>query len=60
MAGRITCDSDGKLNEQSAMLEGTMQHSGGASVKLDLSKVRRPPHRWQPSNEMLSAAVSLA
>eukprot|EP00873_Tetraselmis_striata_P017967 jgi/Tetstr1/438231/TSEL_002883.t1 len=39
VAGRITCDSDGKLNEQSAMLEGSMQHSGGASVKLDLSKV---------------------
>lgn len=38
--GRICCDSEGRLNEQSVMLEGGIAVSGGARVRLDLSQVR--------------------
>ena len=37
--GRICCDSEGRLNEQSVMLEGSIAVSGGARVRLDLSQV---------------------
>lgn len=37
--GRICCDSEGKLNDQSVMLEGSMKLSNGARVKLELSKL---------------------
>ena len=38
--GRICCDSEGKLNDQSVMLEGSMKLSNGARVKLELSKLQ--------------------
>lgn len=37
--GRIVCDSEGHLNANSVLLEGTLQHSAGHSVKLDLSQL---------------------
>ncbi|XP_068731616.1 DNA polymerase alpha subunit B-like [Montipora capricornis] len=39
--GRICCDSNGKLNVQSVLLEGSQELSGGTRVKLDLSEVRQ-------------------
>jgi len=39
VAGRIVCDSDGRLNNQSVLLEGSMRYSGGLRVRIDLSKV---------------------
>lgn len=39
--GRVCCDSNGKLNAQSVMLEGSQELSSGARVKLDLSEVRQ-------------------
>eukprot|EP00951_Prasinocladus_malaysianus_P030223 scaffold283427_cov34-Prasinocladus_malaysianus.AAC.1 len=39
VAGRIVCDSDGRINNQSVLLEGCMHHSGGQRVRLDLSKL---------------------
>lgn len=39
--GRICCDSDGKLNTASVLLEGTKQLSSGLRVKLDLSKLNQ-------------------
>ncbi|XP_046490163.1 DNA polymerase alpha subunit B [Neodiprion pinetum] len=37
--GRICCDSEGKLNTASIMLEGTKHLSSGVRVKLDLGKL---------------------
>jgi len=39
--GQICCDSNGKLNSQSVMLEGSQELSAGVRVKLDLSEVRQ-------------------
>ena len=39
--GQICCDSNGKLNVQSVLLEGSQELSGGTRVKLDLSEVRQ-------------------
>ena len=39
--GRICCDSNGKLNAQSVLLEGSQELSAGSRVKLDLSEVRQ-------------------
>ena len=44
--GRIVCDSEGHLNASSALLEGTLQHSQGHSVRLDLSQL--PSYRLFP------------
>ena len=44
--GRIVCDSEGHLNAKSVLLEGTLQHSAGHSVKLDLSQL--PAYRLFP------------
>ncbi len=44
--GRIVCDSEGHLNASSVLLEGTLQHSKGHSVKLDLSQL--PSYRLFP------------
>lgn len=37
-AGRIVCDSEGRLNAQSLLLEGSQRDSEGVRVKLDVSK----------------------
>ena len=39
MVGRICCDSEGRLNERSVLLEGSMELSDGMRAKLDLSKL---------------------
>ena len=39
--GRVCCDAEGRLNDQSVMLEGGIAESAGARVRLDLSQVRR-------------------
>ena len=38
--GRVCCDSEGRLNECSVLLEGSMELSGGQRVRLDLSKLQ--------------------
>lgn len=40
MVGCICCDSEGRLNERSILLEGSVQYSGGQQARLDLSKVQ--------------------
>jgi hypothetical protein len=36
--GRVVCETpEGRLNGSSLLLEGSLVHSGGASIKLDLS-----------------------
>lgn len=51
--GRVVCDAEGHLNANSLLLEGTLKHSQGASIKLDVSCLpsyrlfpgqARPPH----------------
>ena len=37
--GWVCCDSEGRLNEASIMLEGGIQSSGGSRVRLDTSKL---------------------
>ncbi|CAL8467288.1 g6825 [Coccomyxa elongata] len=37
--GRVVCDAEGHLNANSLLLEGTLKHSQGASVKLDVSRL---------------------
>ena len=39
--GRVCCDSNGKLNAQSVMLEGSQEMCAGQRVKLDLSQIRQ-------------------
>ena len=41
MVGRLCCDSDGKLNAKSVMLEGSRETSGGRRIQLDLSAIER-------------------
>lgn len=40
MLGRIGCDSNGKLNAQSVVLEGDREHSSGGQIPLDLSELK--------------------
>ena len=36
--GRVVCESpEGRLNASSVLLEGTLAHSQGAAIRLDLS-----------------------
>ncbi|KMZ72762.1 DNA polymerase alpha subunit B [Zostera marina] len=37
--GMICCDSEGRLNEKSILLQGSIEHSGGERVRLDLRKL---------------------
>ncbi len=37
--GRVVCDAEGRLNANSLLLEGTLKHSQGTSVKLDVSRL---------------------
>ena len=39
--GRICCDSNGKLNSQSVILEGSQELFSGQQIKLDLSELRQ-------------------
>ena len=39
MVGRICCDSEGRLNERSVLLEGSVELSNGMRTKVDLSKL---------------------
>ena len=41
VVGRVCCDTVGKMNAQSVMLEGSRDTSSGRAVSLDLSQV---PH----------------
>ncbi|XP_069036494.1 DNA polymerase alpha subunit B [Lepisosteus oculatus] len=38
--GQVGCDSNGKLNAQSVVLEGDLEHSSGGRVPLELSELR--------------------
>ncbi|XP_023420163.1 DNA polymerase alpha subunit B isoform X2 [Cavia porcellus] len=38
--GQIGCDSNGKLNSKSVILEGDREHSSGAQVPVDLSELK--------------------
>jgi hypothetical protein len=44
--GRVVCDSEGKLNPDSCLLEGTLLHSQGRSIKLKLDGL--PSYRLFP------------
>lgn len=37
--GMVCCDGEGRLNEKSAILQGSVENSGGHRVRLDLQKV---------------------
>lgn len=39
--GMICCDGEGRLNEKSMMLQGSVEHSGGQSVRVDLQKLHQ-------------------
>ncbi|XP_057738472.1 uncharacterized protein LOC130955598 [Arachis stenosperma] len=34
--GMVCCDAEGRLNDKSVMLQGSVEHSGGECVRLDL------------------------
>ncbi|NXY78537.1 DPOA2 polymerase, partial [Glareola pratincola] len=38
--GKIGCDSNGKLNAKSVVLEGDQEHSSGGQIPLDLSELK--------------------
>jgi len=38
--GRLVCDAEGHLNANSLLLEGSLRHSQGASIKLDVSRLQ--------------------
>ncbi|XP_065833530.1 DNA polymerase alpha subunit B-like [Oscarella lobularis] len=40
VVGRVCCDSEGKLNTQSILLEGSVKTSGGRSVHLDVADMK--------------------
>jgi hypothetical protein len=39
VVGRIVCDAEGRLNERSVLLEGSIKHSAGHRVRLELRDV---------------------
>ena len=39
MVGRICCDSNGKMNSKSVLLEGSRDTSSGKTIPLDLSQL---------------------
>ncbi|CAK7327411.1 unnamed protein product [Dovyalis caffra] len=39
--GMICCDGEGRLNENSIMLQSSVQHSGGRNVRLDLHNLNQ-------------------
>ncbi|XP_069501075.1 DNA polymerase alpha subunit B isoform X2 [Ambystoma mexicanum] len=40
LLGQIGCDSNGKLNAKSVVLEGDLEHSSGMQVPVDLSELK--------------------
>lgn len=40
MLGQIGCDSNGKLNSKSVILEGDREHSSGTQIPVDLSELK--------------------
>ena len=40
VVGRICCDSNGKLNAKSVLLEGSVDVSAGKTIPVDLSKLK--------------------
>ena len=66
VVGRVCCDSEGRLNECSVLLEGSMELSGGQRVRLDLSKLQgfrvfpgqvgRTPS-WQPHHGLIRLSM---
>ncbi|XP_057584542.1 DNA polymerase alpha subunit B isoform X2 [Hippopotamus amphibius kiboko] len=40
LLGQIGCDSNGKLNHKSVILEGDREHSSGAQIPVDLSELQ--------------------
>ena len=41
MVGRICCDSQGKLNAKSVLLEGSRRTSAGKQIAVDLSELKQ-------------------
>ncbi|KAJ8615681.1 hypothetical protein MRB53_035053 [Persea americana] len=41
VVGMVGCDGEGHLNEKSILLQGSVEHSGGQRVRLDLHKLDR-------------------
>ncbi|XP_058072274.1 uncharacterized protein LOC131221141 [Magnolia sinica] len=41
VVGMVCCDGEGHLNEKSILLQGSVEHSGGQRVRLDLQKLNR-------------------
>ena len=41
VAGRICCDSNGKLNAKSVVLEGSVESSAGRHIPLDLNEIKQ-------------------
>jgi DNA polymerase alpha subunit B len=39
--GMVICDGEGHLNEKSILLQGSVEHSRGQHVRLDLKDVDR-------------------
>ncbi|KAG0455006.1 hypothetical protein HPP92_024298 [Vanilla planifolia] len=39
--GMICCDGEGRLNEKSIMLQGSVEHSGGQRVRIDVQKLHQ-------------------
>ncbi|KAH8964673.1 hypothetical protein BDL97_04G079200 [Sphagnum fallax] len=39
VVGRLCCEGEGRLNEKSVLLEGSIEHSNGMRVRLDLRNV---------------------
>ena len=57
--GRVCCDAEGRLNDQSVMLEGSAADSAGARVRLDLSQARLgPQERCSPKTACSCAGSS--
>lgn len=40
LLGQIGCDSNGKLNHKSVILEGDLEHSSGTQIPVDLSELK--------------------
>jgi DNA polymerase alpha subunit B len=40
VAGRVCCDSHGKLNPKSVVLEGSIDTSSGKTIPVDLSQLK--------------------
>lgn len=68
MVGRICCDSEGRLNEHSVMLEGSVELSNGMRTKLDLSKLDsfklfpgqvRVPLAYKQTDKLAAQVISL-